>query len=113
MINIKGKGHRIALDVDVSDCQLQDFLALAVKTEPPVMSALISTTAKLQIRPGTEHRLQKLGLDGKFTLKKIHFTNREVQDKVDMLSLRAQEANPRRRDRGRRTSLLKCKADLF
>lgn len=90
VINIKGKGHRIALDVDVSDCQLQDFLALAVKTEPPVMSALISTKAKLQIPPGTESVSQKLGLDGKFMLKNIHFTNREVQDKVDMLSLRAQ-----------------------
>ena len=39
MINIKGQGHPIDLDVDVPDCQLQDFLALAVKTEPPVMSA--------------------------------------------------------------------------
>ena len=33
---------------------------------------------------------QKLGLDGQFTLTKIHFTSTEVQDKVDMLSLRAQ-----------------------
>jgi hypothetical protein len=30
-----------------------------------------------------------LGLDGQFTLTKIHFTSAEVQDKVDMLSLRA------------------------
>jgi hypothetical protein len=90
VINIKGKGHRIALDIDVRDCHLQDFLALAVKTEPPVMTALISTKSKLQIRPGPESVSQKLGLDGQFTLTKIHFTSAEVQDKVDMLSLRAQ-----------------------
>jgi AsmA-like protein len=90
VINIKGKGHRVALDVDVNDCRLQDFLALAVKTEPPVMTALIDMKSKLEIRPGTESVSQKLGLDGHFTLKKIHFTNPDVQDKVDMLSLRAQ-----------------------
>jgi hypothetical protein len=33
---------------------------------------------------------RKIGLKGGFTLRLIHFTNPEVQDKVDMLSLRAQ-----------------------
>jgi hypothetical protein len=33
---------------------------------------------------------RKIGLKGGFTLRQIHFTNPEVQDKVDMLSLRAQ-----------------------
>jgi hypothetical protein len=41
---------------------------------------------------------QKLKLDGAFTLGHIRFTNPKVQDKVDMLSLRAQgkpeEAKP-------------------
>jgi hypothetical protein len=33
---------------------------------------------------------RRIGLQGGFTLGQIHFTNPEVQDKVDMLSLRAQ-----------------------
>ena len=33
---------------------------------------------------------RKLGLKGGFTLREIHFTNPDVEDKVDMLSLRAQ-----------------------
>jgi hypothetical protein len=45
---------------------------------------------KLHIRPGKESVTQKLGLNGGFTLKQMHFTNPELQDKVDMLSLRAQ-----------------------
>jgi hypothetical protein len=90
VINIKGKGHRVALDIDVNNCRLQDFLALAVKTDPPVMTASISTKSKLEIRAGTESVTQKLGLNGQFTLTSIHFTSPEVQDKVDMLSLRAQ-----------------------
>jgi hypothetical protein len=90
VINIKGQGHRIELDVDVPDGRLQDFLALAVKTEPPVMTASFSTKTKLQIRPGKESVSQKLSLQSSFMLRHIHFTNPKVQDKVDMLSLRAQ-----------------------
>jgi hypothetical protein len=47
IINIKGRGHRIELDVDVPHGQVQDFLDLAVKTEPPVMRGIISTKTKL------------------------------------------------------------------
>ncbi|HZY61130.1 MAG TPA: hypothetical protein VFE38_01300 [Edaphobacter sp.] len=98
IVNIKGKGHIINLDVDVPDGRIQDFLQLGVKTEPPVMTGQISMKAKLNIRPGKESVSKKLGLKGEFTLHRIHFTNPEVQDKVDMLSLRAQgdpkEAKP-------------------
>jgi hypothetical protein len=90
VINIKGHGHRIDLDIDVPNAQLQDFLDLTVKTEPAVMTARISTKAKLQIRPGNESVSRKLSLDAGFTLTRIHFTNPKVQDKVDILSLRAQ-----------------------
>jgi hypothetical protein len=90
VINIKGHGHRIDLDLDVPNAQLQDFLDLAVKTEPAVMTGSISTKTKLQIRPGKESISQRLSLAARFTLTRIHFTNPKVQDKVDMLSLRAQ-----------------------
>jgi hypothetical protein len=96
--DIKGKGHTIDLDVDVPAGQLQDFLALAVQTEPPVLTALIATKAKLHIGTGKQHVMQRLSIKGNFTLRSIHFTNPQVQDKVDMLSLRAQgkpqEAKP-------------------
>lgn len=90
IVGIKGQGHRIDLDVDVPDAQLKDFLDLAVKTEPAVMTGRISTKTKLQIRPGKESVPQKLNLNGRFTVRGIRFTNPQVQDKVDMLSLRAQ-----------------------
>ncbi len=90
VINIRGKGHTIDLDVDVPAGQLRDFLQLAVKTEPPVMSALLATKTRLHIRPGKESVTRKLSFDGAFSLRNIRFTNPKVQDKVDMLSLRAQ-----------------------
>jgi hypothetical protein len=90
IVNVKGKGHIIDLDVSVPNGQIQDFLQLAVKTEPTVMTGQVAMKARLHIRPGKESVSQKLGLQGAFTLQRIHFTNPEVEDKVDMLSLRAQ-----------------------
>jgi hypothetical protein len=89
VVNIHGKGHMIDLDVDIPAGRLQDFLGLAVKTEPPVLTSVIGAKAKLHIRPGKERVVQKLSIQGSFTLRSIRFTNPEVQDKVDMLSLRA------------------------
>ncbi len=90
VVNVKGKGHIIDLDVDVPAGRIQDFLQLAVKTQPVVMTGVLAMKTKLHIRPGKESVTQKLGLNGGFTLKQMHFTNPELQDKVDMLSLRAQ-----------------------
>ena len=90
VVNVKGKGHTIDLDVDVPAGHIQDFLQLAVKTQPPVMTGVLAMKTKLHIRPGKESVTQKLGLQGTFGLKQMHFTNPDVQDKVDMLSLRAQ-----------------------
>jgi hypothetical protein len=90
VINIKGRGHRIDLDVDVPDAQLRDFLELAVNTKPTAMTGSISTKMKLLIPPGKESVPQKVHLDGSFMVRGIHFTNPQVEDKVDMLSLRAQ-----------------------
>ena len=90
VINVKGKGHIIDLDVTVPNGRIQDFLQLAVKTTPVVMTGRLTTKTKLHIRPGDESVSKKIGLRGLFTLRQIHFTNPEVQDKVDMLSLRAQ-----------------------
>ncbi len=91
IVNIKGKGHTIDLDVDVPAGRIQDFLQLAVKTEPVVMTGVLSMKTKLHIPPGKESVTRKLELkDGTFTLKRMHFTNPDLQDKIDMLSLRAQ-----------------------
>jgi hypothetical protein len=90
VINVKGKGHIIDLDVTLPNGRIQDFLQLAVKTTPVVMTGQLQMKTKLHIPPGKESVTQKIGLKGGFTLRQIHFTNPEMEDKVDMLSLRAQ-----------------------
>jgi hypothetical protein len=98
VINVKGKGHIIDLDVTVPNGRIQDFLQLGVKTTPVVMTGRVAMKTKLHIPPGKESVTRKIGLKGGFTLRQIHFTNPDVEDKVDMLSLRAQgdpkEAKP-------------------
>jgi len=94
IVNVKGKGHIIDLDVNVPNGRIQDFLELAVKTKPVIMTGRLNMKTKLHILPGKESVTQKLDLKGGFNLRAIHFSNPEWQDKVDMLSLRAQgEAN--------------------
>jgi hypothetical protein len=98
VVNVKGKGHIIDLDVNVPDGRIQDFLELAVKTTPVVMTGRLGMKTKLHIHPGPESVSKKIELKGGFALREIHFTNPEMEDKVDMLSLRAQgdpkEAKP-------------------
>ena len=90
VVNVRGKGHIIDLDVNVPNGRMQDFLRLSVKTSPVVMTGQLQMKTKLHIRPGKESVSQKIGLKGGFMLREIHFTNPDVEDKVDMLSLRAQ-----------------------
>jgi hypothetical protein len=102
VINIKGKGHIIELDVDIPAGQIQDFLALAVNTDPPVITGMVKTSAKLRIRPGKDRVADRLSMQGKFNLQAIHFSNPQMQDKVDMMSLRVRgepkEAKPGAQD---------------
>ena len=90
VVNIKGQGHRIDLDVDIPSAHLQDFLDLAVKTKPAVITAAVTMKAKLQIAPGKEPVPRKIRMQGKFALTRVHFTNPGVQEQINMLSLRAQ-----------------------
>jgi hypothetical protein len=98
VVNIHGKGHVIDLNLQIPGGNLQDLLSLAVKTRPVYLTAAMVTRAKLHIRPGPESVTQKLSASGSFALQQVHFTNPQVQDKVDGLSLRAQgrpaEAKP-------------------
>jgi hypothetical protein len=90
VVNHKGAGHSIDLDVDIPAGRIQDFLTLAVKTQPPVLTGIISTREKLAIAPGHESVTHKMSMGGEFALRRMHFTNEQVQGKVDMLSERAQ-----------------------
>jgi hypothetical protein len=82
------KGRHIALDVEIAGGQLADLMRLAVKTErPPLVGRVdLKTALVLPAREGTV--LDRLELDGSFSLAEATFTNVDVQKKIAMLSER-------------------------
>lgn len=90
VVDVKGQGHKIDVKTDVPDGQIEDFLGLAVATSPPPMTGRLKLQAQLQIAAGKERVTQKMTMQGAFTLRQIHFTNPAIEDKVDVMSLRAQ-----------------------
>jgi hypothetical protein len=89
VIDVKGKGHKIDVNTDVPNGQIADFLGLSVNRSPASMTGLLNLQAKLQIVPGNESVTQKMTMQGAFTLRQIHFTNPLIEDKVEVMSLRA------------------------
>ncbi len=96
---IKGiPGHDVELNVVMDDARIEDFLTLGFKTTPPLVTGALGLHAKLSIPQGHVPVSEKMRLDGDFSVTGVTFSNPKVQDKVDMLSLRAQgepkKANP-------------------
>ena len=89
VVSKKGQGHQIDISVDMDAGRIQDFLQLAAKTNPAPMSGVLTLHSKLEIPTGKESVTKKMTLQGTFSLVQIHFTNPEIEDKVDILSLRA------------------------
>lgn len=94
-------GRHVKLDVVVDKGRIEDFLKLGVKTEPPVMTGLIKLNARLDLPPGEADIANRLKLIAKFRVSSSHFTNENIQEKIDRLSLRSRgkvsqitESNP-------------------
>ncbi|HEY1742067.1 MAG TPA: hypothetical protein VGG18_02805 [Granulicella sp.] len=88
--NIHGRGHDIALDVNMPHARIEDMLVLGVKSTPPLMRGALTMHAKLHIPPGHVRVAQKLELVGTFAINGVEFSNPKIQDRVDSLSMRAQ-----------------------
>jgi hypothetical protein len=83
-------GHDIELEVVVDNAQIQDFLKLGVRTQPPVMSGPLQMKAKMSLPPGKAEIADRLELAGDFAVSQAHFSNQKIQDRLDSLSLRTQ-----------------------
>jgi hypothetical protein len=86
-------GKTVYLDVDVQSGRLEDMLLLAVKGTKPPISGAIRFRAKLVIPPGHVDVAEKIALDGAFTVDTAHFSELNVQEKVNELSHRG-KGNP-------------------
>jgi len=82
----KIKGRTIAFDAVSNDARVQDLLALAVKSDKPVMTGTARLKAKILIPERDEDVVDRMQINGQFGLGKIQFTNPTTQGKVDTLS---------------------------
>ena len=99
IVNVKGKGHDITLDVSAPAARIEDLLSLAMKSETPVMTGPAKIKARLYLPPGKVNVLQKLILDGQFGVDDAQWSSPEVREKLAALS-RTAEGHPKEQDAG-------------
>jgi hypothetical protein len=80
----------IELEASTRGTDLEDFLRLAVKSQKPPMMGKIGFITKVKIPPGETPVVERLQLDGAFTLKDVKFTSADIQQKIAGLSHKAQ-----------------------
>jgi len=87
----------IELDAKAGAARLDDFLRLSVKSPKPPMTGTIRFNTHVKIPPGETQVIDRLDLDGAFTLDGVRFTSPDVQRKIAGLSHHAQ-GDPKDRD---------------
>ncbi len=90
VMHVAGGGHDIALTVNMPAGRIEDLLRLGMKTQPPVMRGAVTMQTRLHVPPGHESVARKLQLAGLLGISGVEFTNAQLQDRIDGLSMRAQ-----------------------
>ena len=92
------EGREVVLDVVMDEARLEDVLRLAVSSPQPPMTGALELNTKFVLPPGDRDVVEKLRLDGAFTIDGGRFTDPGVQSRINELSARA---------RGRKTAEVK------
>jgi hypothetical protein len=82
-------GHFIEISVVSDNAHIEDILALAAKTSPPLMQGPMTLRAGLQIPPGQVSISKKARVQGTFAIRGATFSSTKWQETVDKLSMRA------------------------
>jgi len=82
-------GRLVTLDIDMPSGRLEDIMHMAVKTSQPPMTGGLRLRTNFNLPPGDADVVDKLKLDGAFTIDDGRFTNAEVRQKINELSRRA------------------------
>lgn len=82
------KGRIVKLDVDMENARIEDVMTMAVNSTPPPMIGALKLVTKFLLPPGETDVVERLRLDGQFTMTGARFTNPAVQSKIVELSHR-------------------------
>jgi hypothetical protein len=89
------KGRRVNLDVQLRQARMEDLMRLAVKSAKAPLSGRVDLVTKFLLPAGTADVVDRLQLNGKFSLAEAKFANVDVQRRLTSLSLRARgKENP-------------------
>ena len=77
----------MTLDIAMDRARIEDVMRMAVKGDPPMRGALKLKT-KFVLPPGDADVVDKLRLDGDFSVARVRFTSFDVQGKINELSRR-------------------------
>jgi hypothetical protein len=85
------KARNVVLDLAIDRGRIEDLVRLAVKAPQPFLRGGIDLHTKMQILPVAGRDVAgRLVLDGNFAVEESQFSGGSVQQKIDMLSRRAQ-----------------------
>jgi hypothetical protein len=85
----KANGRVIRLNVSIDSGRLEDIMRLAVPSPRAPMNGALRLNTTFVIPPGPRDIVDKLQLDGRFSIQRGKFTNADVQTKINELSRRA------------------------
>jgi hypothetical protein len=90
VIDTPGKaGRTVSLEIVMNKARLEDVLRLAVKGPKAPMTGALKLTTKFVLPPGQRDVVDKLRLDGQFSIARATFTDLDIQKKIDELSHRS------------------------
>jgi hypothetical protein len=83
-------GRTVELDVVMDDARLEDVLLMAIKAPTSPMAGALKLRTRFELPPGDRDVVEKLQLDGAFTIADARFASPHVQTKINELSRRTQ-----------------------
>jgi hypothetical protein len=83
-------GHHVELDVVIEKGKIDDLLKLAIRTDPPIMTGDVRLNTHFDLPPGEPDVANRLKLAGNFQVSDAHFSNDNIQGKIDAISMRTQ-----------------------
>jgi AsmA-like C-terminal region len=83
------RGHRVKLEVTIEKAQIDDLLKLAVRSDPPMLSGSVQMKTNFDLAPGEDDVADRLKLAGDFVVSGADFSDEQVQNKINSLSLRS------------------------
>ena len=84
--NVRGRG--VVLDVQVKAGRIEDLMRLAVKADPSPLMGRVDVETSFLLPTGAQDVVDRLRLDGRFSLAEARFTNLDVQKRINELSER-------------------------